>query len=76
MQRNWSKSLRECIEKRPKKLDNKSQKKKKRSLVVNYQGRSQPSQYTDREGRSIKEKGKRDGKKIERNRKTPWNKEP
>ena len=76
MQKNWSKSLKESMEKRLKTSGNRNQKKKKRSLVENYQGNLQPNQYMDRKEKDTKGKERGDGKKIGIGRKVSWDKKP
>ena len=76
MQKNWSKSLRESMEKRPKKLDNRNWKKKRRNSVENYQGSLQPNQYMDEKEKGMRERGRRDRKKIEINGKVPQDEKP
>ena len=62
------------MEKRPKKLDNRNWKKKRRNSVKNYQESLQPNQYMNREEKGMRRRGRRDRKKIGIDRKIPWNK--
>ena len=63
------------MEKKLKKLDNRNWKKRK-SLVENYQRSLWSNQYTNRKEKGTKRREKKDRKKIEIDRKVPWNKEP
>ena len=76
MQKSWLRSLKGSMEKRPKKLDNRNWKKKRRNSVKNYQGSLQPNQYIDGEEKGIRKRGRRDGKKIGTDGKVPWDEEP
>ena len=64
------------MEKRLKKLDDRNWKKKRRSLVKNYQGSLWSNQYTDRKEKGMKRRERRDGKKIGIDGKVPQDKEP
>ena len=64
------------MEKRPKKLDNRNWKKKRRNSVKNYQESLQPNQYIDGEEKDMKRRGRRDGKKIGTDERVPQDKEP
>ena len=64
------------MEKRPKKLDNRNWKKKRRNSVKNYQESLQPNQYIDGEEKDMKRRGRRDGKKIGTDERVSQDKEP
>ena len=76
MQKSWLRSLKGSMEKRPKKLGNRNQKKKRRNSLENYQGSLQPNQYMDGEEKGIRRRGRKDRKKIGIDGKVPQNKEP
>ena len=74
MQKSWQKSLRESMAKRLKKYDNKKKKRTKRYSQGNYQRSLQQKYCGDGLTRSTRDKGKKDRRKTEDNRKIPWNK--
>ena len=76
MQKNQLKSLKESMGKKLKTSGNRNQKKKKRSLVKNYQGNLWPNQYMDGEEKGTKGKERGDRKKIGIGGKVPWDKKP
>jgi len=62
--------------KRQRNSGDRSRKKKKRNLAGNYLGNLWQNYYTDGEGKGTKGRERRDGMKIEVDRRIPWDEEP
>ena len=75
MQKNWSKSLRESMEKRLKKYSHRKKKRTKRYSQGNYQRGLQLKYCGDGQTRNMKGKGRKDGKRTGDDEKIPWDEE-
>ena len=67
--------MKESTGKRLKNLDDRSRKKKKRNLVMNYLRSLWQNYYMDGEEKDTKRRGRKDKMKIGVNGKISWNKE-